>query len=142
MRLVIIMQNNVDYLLAFTQIVLPVAYEFQPDLVFVSAGFDAGTNDPLGGCGVTPAGFAQMTHLLKSVAMGKLVLVLEGGYNVQTVTDSVVECISVLLGKPVQPPKIKAPLPSAVQTLDQVKRLLAPHWKCMAPFHIPSTGRI
>lgn len=120
---------------------MPVAYEFQPDLVLVSAGFDAGCNDPLGGCNVTPSGFAQMTHLLKSLAMGKLVLVLEGGYNVQTVTDSVVECINTLLGKPVMPPKMnKAPLPSVIKTLDQVKTLLAPHWKCMAPFHVPSNG--
>lgn len=38
-----------DYLSAFCQVVLPVAYEFDPDLVLVSAGFDAAINDPLGG---------------------------------------------------------------------------------------------
>jgi len=43
----------------------------------VSAGFDAASGDPIGGCEVTPAGYAHMTHMLMPLAEGKLVLVLE-----------------------------------------------------------------
>ena len=43
----------------------------------VSAGFDAAAGDPIGGCEVTPAGYAHMTHMLMPLAQGKLVLVLE-----------------------------------------------------------------
>lgn len=43
----------------------------------VSAGYDAAEGDLLGGCHVTPAGFAHMTHMLSSLADGKLVLALE-----------------------------------------------------------------
>lgn len=60
---------------------MPVAYEFNPDLIVVSAGFDAADGDPIGQCRVTPEGFAHMTAMLKPVA--PLVLLLEGGYNLQ-----------------------------------------------------------
>lgn len=41
--------GDAEYMAAFTQVVLPVAYEYNPDLVLVSAGFDACVGDPLGG---------------------------------------------------------------------------------------------
>ena len=47
--------------------------QFGPELVLVSCGFDAAEGDPLGGYSVTPAGYAHMTHLLMSLAQGKLV---------------------------------------------------------------------
>lgn len=53
-----------DYMYAFQNIVMPVAYEFNQDLVIISAGFDAAEGDMLGGCHVSPAGFAHMTHML------------------------------------------------------------------------------
>ena len=68
---------------------MPIAYEFNPQLVIgmylihcanlVSAGFDAAAGDPIGGCEVTPTGFAHMTHMLMPLAEGKIVLVLEVG---------------------------------------------------------------
>lgn len=53
-----------DYLHVLQQVLLPAAYEFAPELVVVSAGFDAAQADPLGRCRVTPAGFAHMLHAL------------------------------------------------------------------------------
>ena len=50
---------------------------------FDSAGFDAADGDPLGGCNVTPRGYAQMTNLLRNLAGGKMVVALEGGYNLR-----------------------------------------------------------
>lgn len=43
----------------------------------VAAGFDAAANDPIGGCEITPAGFAHMTHQLLGVADGRVILALE-----------------------------------------------------------------
>ncbi|RKP27178.1 hypothetical protein SYNPS1DRAFT_13076 [Syncephalis pseudoplumigaleata] len=70
--------SNSDYGLAFEKIVLPVGQEFNPDIVIVSAGFDASCGDPIGDCRVTPAGFGWMTTaLMKHLARGRLALILE-----------------------------------------------------------------
>lgn len=77
-----------DYLSAFEHIVMPIARHFQPDLTIISAGFDAARGDPLGGCDVTPQGYAHMTHLLSSLSQGRLLVVLEGGYNLRSISAS------------------------------------------------------
>ena len=79
--------GDADYIYAFQKVVMPIAYEFNPQLVLgmsfvdpsyiVSAGFDAAAGDPIGGCQVTPAGYAHMTHMLMPLAEGKIVLILE-----------------------------------------------------------------
>lgn len=51
--------------------------QFNPGLVLVSAGFDAARGDPLGGYNVTPEGYAHLTHMLKSLAGGRILLILE-----------------------------------------------------------------
>ncbi|KAJ3157901.1 Histone deacetylase 6 [Geranomyces variabilis] len=61
------------------RVIMPIAHEFAPDIVLVSAGFDAACGDPLGECNVSPAGYAQMTHQLMSLANGKIVVCLEVG---------------------------------------------------------------
>ncbi|KAF9593135.1 hypothetical protein IFM89_020345 [Coptis chinensis] len=70
-----------DYIFAFQHIVLPIALEFAPDFTIISAGFDAARGDPLGCCDVTPSGFARMTHLLSALSDGKLLVILEGGWE-------------------------------------------------------------
>ena len=61
-----------------------IAKAFDPELVLVSAGFDMAPGDPLGGCRVSPNGFFKITKQLMGLAQGKLVLVQEGGYNVES----------------------------------------------------------
>uniref|UniRef100_A0A3Q4MIL0 Protein deacetylase HDAC6 n=1 Tax=Neolamprologus brichardi TaxID=32507 RepID=A0A3Q4MIL0_NEOBR len=61
-----------DYLAAFHRVVMPIATEFNPSLVLVSAGFDAARGDPLGGYNVTPEGYAHLTHMLMSLAGGRV----------------------------------------------------------------------
>lgn len=100
-------QNDGEYLAAFLQVVLPIATAFDPELVLVSAGFDAGVGDPLGKCCVTPEMFGHMTHLLKNLAGGKMIMLLEGGYNFTTVSHSVMMCAKALLGDPL--PSITSP---------------------------------
>eukprot|EP00798_Chlamydomonas_sp_ICE-L_P025380 gene25380-11041_t len=94
--------GDADYMAAMMQVVLPVGYAFKPDMVIISAGFDAGEGEFLGGCGVSPECFAQMTHLAKSLA--PTVMLLEGGYNLDVTARSAAACLKVLLGD--QPPAL------------------------------------
>lgn len=88
--------GDADYIYAFQRIVMPIAYEFAPDLVIsepasacrrleydtdrtVSAGFDAAEGDALGQCLVTPPAYGHMTHMLCALAGGKVVVALEVG---------------------------------------------------------------
>jgi acetoin utilization deacetylase AcuC-like enzyme len=72
-----------DYLRAFEELVEPAVKTFEPDLVLVSAGFDAHEHDPLAGMLVTEAGFRELAR--RSAALGpKVAVVLEGGYNLET----------------------------------------------------------
>ncbi len=121
--------GDAEYMMAFSRIVLPLAYEFNPDLVLVSAGFDAGAADPLGGCCVTPSGFAQLTSMLMGLAGSKLVLVCEGGYNLRTISRSSAACLRVLRGEMPAPiaRKLK-PKQSAVADLLRTEIALSPYW--------------
>lgn len=86
-------EGDHEYLMAFDREVLPVAEDFAPELVIVSAGYDAHELDPLGGMNVTAEGFARMTEGLRRVARktagGRILLVLEGGYSLKGLADSV-----------------------------------------------------
>ena len=90
------------YLGAIQHRLLPAAEEFEPDFVLISAGFDAHQSDPLGGMAVTAEGFARMTELVKSIARrycrGRLVSVLEGGYDLTGLAQSVEAHLRVLMG--------------------------------------------
>ncbi|KAM7405361.1 hypothetical protein PAMP_012629 [Pampus punctatissimus] len=131
-----------DYLAAFHRVVMPIATEFNPGLVLVSAGFDAARGDPLGGYNVTPEGYAHLTNLLMSLAGGRVLIILEGGYNLSSISDSMAMCTSVLLGDP--PPSLVTPLPAphhnAVATINEVIRHHAPYWRSLR-IHIPESVR-
>ncbi|OZJ01962.1 hypothetical protein BZG36_05129 [Bifiguratus adelaidae] len=120
-----------DYIHAFQRVVMPIAYEFDPDLVVISAGFDAAAGDPLGGCFVTPAGYAHMTHMLMALAGGKVAIVLEGGYNLHAISTSALACMRVLLGDPL--PRFPHPLlpsRSASETVLDVMKIQSRYWAC------------
>ena len=93
-------QGDDDYAGIFEEILLPVASQYKPDLVLVSAGFDIYCRDPLGNMAVTEEGFARMTQILMSVAdahcNGRLVMTLEGGYNVDGQARSVKAVLETL----------------------------------------------
>ncbi|XP_051975983.1 von Willebrand factor A domain-containing protein 5A-like isoform X2 [Xyrauchen texanus] len=92
--------TNSDYLSAFFHVLLPVAYEFDPELVLVCAGFDSAIGDPEGEMCATPEIFAHLTQLLMPLAAGKMCVVLEGGYNLKSLTQSVCQTVQTLLGDP------------------------------------------
>ena len=74
-----------EYLHAFDHRVVPAVESFGPDLVLVSAGFDAHQDDPLAEMNVTEAGFRELARRCTSLAP-RTAAVLEGGYNIQTLT--------------------------------------------------------
>ncbi len=78
---------------AFRDLLVPAMAEFQPDLVMISAGFDSRLGDPLGHFRLTDQDFADLTTLLREVAEkhagGRLISLLEGGYNLTGLTSAV-----------------------------------------------------
>uniref|UniRef100_A0A8C1HUG8 Histone deacetylase 6 n=1 Tax=Cyprinus carpio carpio TaxID=630221 RepID=A0A8C1HUG8_CYPCA len=121
-----------EYLAAFHHIVMPIAREFAPELVLVSAGFDAARGDPLGGYQVTPEGYAHLTHQLMSLAAGRVLVILEGGYNLTSISESMSMCTSMLLGDSPPPlDHLPPPKTSATVTINNVLRALAPFWSSL-----------
>ncbi|XP_078520855.1 protein deacetylase HDAC6 [Lissotriton helveticus] len=124
--------GDAEYLMAFHRAVMPIAYEFNPDLVVVSAGFDAARGDPLGGCLVSPEGYAHMTHLLLGLAGGKIVVVLEGGYNLSSISESMTMCTRTLLGDTLPDlGKLRPPQRSAQLSVSNTVRVHKKYWKSL-----------
>jgi acetoin utilization deacetylase AcuC-like enzyme len=77
--------GDADYVAVFERVLRPIAEAFSPQLVLVSAGFDAYGGDPLGAMRLTPEGFAALTRIVLGIAArhagGRAVFALEGGYN-------------------------------------------------------------
>jgi acetoin utilization deacetylase AcuC-like enzyme len=96
-------QTDADYGAVFHDLFLPAARRFAPDVVIVSAGFDAHARDPLAGMRVSERGFAAMASALCELAAGscggKLALLLEGGYDLPALAASVRATLEVLAGR-------------------------------------------
>ncbi len=86
----------------FRQVMAPAADRFDPQLILVSAGFDAHWKDPLGGMYLSTAGFAKLTGIIIELAQtlcnGRLVFVQEGGYDILATAFCISTCINLLLG--------------------------------------------
>ncbi len=81
-----------EYTSIFESLLVPVAEQFAPELILVSAGFDTHRDDPMGGMLMTAQGFAGMAASIKKIAdkacSGKIVMSLEGGYNCDALSES------------------------------------------------------
>jgi acetoin utilization deacetylase AcuC-like enzyme len=92
-----------EYRDVFEKVLYPAAQAFEPHLILVSAGFDAHRDDPLANMNVTEDGYAQMTSIVRDIAEryceGRLVSLLEGGYNLEALARSVERHIKTL-GQP------------------------------------------
>jgi acetoin utilization deacetylase AcuC-like enzyme len=128
--------DDVDYDHIFKQLLVPISDAFHPQIVLVSAGFDIHRDDPLGGMAVTEAGFANMTRILLDIASrhcgGKMLVALEGGYDLNGLTRSVQAMIMEMKGAPISA-SIQGGEPSkgVVQTVASVKEALKPYWKTL-----------
>ncbi|XP_032738610.1 polyamine deacetylase HDAC10 isoform X3 [Lontra canadensis] len=121
--------GNADYMAAFLHVLLPVAFEFDPELVLISAGFDSAIGDPEGQMQATPECFAHLTQLLQVLAGGRVCAVLEGGYHLESLSQSVCMVVKALLGDPA-PPLLGPMVPrhSALESIQSVRAAQAPHW--------------
>ena len=83
-----------EYIKVFTDILVPALRDFSPEVLLISAGFDAHYLDPLSGTELTADGFATLTDLMLAfadeTASGRVVSALEGGYSLEGVSESVV----------------------------------------------------
>uniref|UniRef100_A0A8C0GBM4 Histone deacetylase n=1 Tax=Chelonoidis abingdonii TaxID=106734 RepID=A0A8C0GBM4_CHEAB len=126
--------GDVEYLAAFRTVVMPIANEFSPDVVLVSAGFDAveGHLSPLGGYSVTAKCFGHLTKQLMKLAGGRVVLALEGGHDLTAICDASEACVSALLGVELDPLDQallqQKPNVNAVATLEKVIEIQSKHW--------------
>ncbi len=94
--------GDADYLAVLRKWVAPRVSAFRPELILVSAGFDAHISDPLGSMSLSTTGYGQMTLLVKAWAeefsQGKVIFNLEGGYDPAALAKNVFECARVLAG--------------------------------------------
>lgn len=120
-----------DYARAFTDVILPISDEFRPQIILVSAGFDAHDGDPLGGMCISDDGFAALCGAVNAVAQkhceGRLVLTLEGGYDVDALARSVRACVQVMAGA--TPPPLQGPVSRAARSLHEVSAIQKRYWK-------------
>jgi acetoin utilization deacetylase AcuC-like enzyme len=118
-----------DYAAVFDVLIAPLADKFKPDLVLVSAGFDAATGDPLGEMLVSPAGFARLTGVCLGIAErhanGRIALFLEGGYDPPKLVANVRACAEVLAGA--DAPAI-AHRNTGREIAERVRAIQAPFW--------------
>jgi acetoin utilization deacetylase AcuC-like enzyme len=95
--------GNAALIEVFEQVVAPAARAFRPDIILVSSGFDCHYLDMT--CAMDETGYAAITQRMCALADefcdGRLVLLLEGGYNAQALADSACAVVSVLAGNPV-----------------------------------------
>ncbi|KAG5326611.1 HDAC6 deacetylase, partial [Pseudoatta argentina] len=119
--------GDAEYIAAFQQIVMPVAYQFNPELVLISAGFDACIGDTLGGCLVSPELYGHLTHWLSSLANGRIVLSLEGGYNINSISHAMTMCTKALLGDPL--PMLDPNLIPCTSAINSINNVLKTHKK-------------
>jgi acetoin utilization deacetylase AcuC-like enzyme len=126
--------SDADYGMIFEELFLPVAQAFRPQLVLVSAGFDPHRHDPIGGMDLTERGFSAMCTALRELAEqvcgGRLVLLLEGGYSLEGLSQSVHACVEVLAGRrdtfPHEPVH-----PDARDALKASREALKPYWSVL-----------
>jgi acetoin utilization deacetylase AcuC-like enzyme len=116
----------------YAEILAPIAEQYQPELVLVSAGFDPYIDDPLAGMRVTVPGFRGLARTILGVAdrcsQGRALFVLEGGYNLDGLRDGALGVLDEMSGldQPEFVWKTTAPFTAVVQA---AKRYFAPYWK-------------
>ncbi|XP_019582835.1 histone deacetylase 9 isoform X7 [Rhinolophus sinicus] len=135
--------GDTEYLEAFRTVVTPVAQEFDPDVVLVSAGFDAleGHAPPLGGYKVTANCFGHLTKQLMTLADGHVVLALEGGHDLTAICDASEACVNALLGNQLEPLAEdilhQSPNMNAVISLQKIIEIQSKYWKSVRRVAVP-----
>ncbi|MDD1734177.1 MAG: histone deacetylase [Methanothrix sp.] len=119
------------YLMAYREILKPIALEFRPDIILISAGQDPHQDDPLGGMRLTAQGFGAIAGQVKEIASkccrGMVAATLEGGYNLKASAEAVVSEIRAFGG---DVPEIRGTDSSIARRIDEVKKIQGRYWEC------------
>jgi acetoin utilization deacetylase AcuC-like enzyme len=125
--------TDADYELAYTRLVFPILRQFRPELVLVSAGFDAHMDDPIAGMRLTSAYFGTLMHaitgLADATAQGRVVAVTEGGYDLAGLAASLRSSIGALTGAAASRERPEGPTPRGEATIRAVTPHLTKYWK-------------
>jgi acetoin utilization deacetylase AcuC-like enzyme len=111
----------------------PIALQFKPELILVSAGFDPFVKDPLGGMKVTANGFGALAAIILDLAgqtCGRLLFALEGGYNPEGLRSGVRSVLHTLVGQPL-PPIQNTPLKEADHVIKRIINVHKKYWKSL-----------
>ena len=113
----------------------PIAEAYQPDLVLVSAGYDAHLYDPLGGLRMSEDGFAVLCGLACDIAdryaQGRVGVFLEGGYDLDALARSVRACLRMMTGE--RPPAIGHAEETGIEAVvEQLRGVYRPFWPALA----------
>lgn len=123
--------GDAQYAAVFEQVLWPAAVRFQPDLILVSVGHDAHWSDPLAGMRLTLTGYAhlarEMTRMAQQLCGGRIVFVMEGGYDLTALGHGMANVARVLLGDdeiddPMGPPAATQE-PDIMPLIDRLRRL-------------------
>ncbi len=94
-------QYDAQYVRVFRRIFEPIVSSFEPELILISAGFDAHTNDPLANMELSAAGFGVLTQIVMewadTTSGGNIGFILEGGYNLGALTESIREVMACII---------------------------------------------
>lgn len=126
-----------SFLYILTKLFVPLIEHFKPDLIAISAGYDAYFDDPLANLNFTVKTYADATNIIKKLAnkicKDRIAIILEGGYHLEALPYGVLATISTLSGFN----EIKEPHPPPEQKIDEnvkkqvkeLKKILSPYWK-------------
>lgn len=106
------------------------------DLLVILFSLAGAVGDHIGQMLVTPAAYGHMTHMLKSLAGGKIILALEGGYNLDSIAVSGLACAKALLNDPIEPLGRISPNALCVQTIHEVIEVQSRYWKSLPQLYI------
>ena len=127
--------TDADYAFIYRSVAWPILRQFKPELILLSAGFDAYEDDPLAGMRMTPSGFERLTASLAEVAEevcgGRIVAVTEGGYDLDGLGACLRGAIRALDSPVHTSPEDRqdqAPVPRGQATLAAVRPVLSSFW--------------
>lgn len=130
--------GDAQYLEIIDEIFIPVINQFEPDFILVSAGFDPHFSEPLTQLSLSIQGFAQIIKKVKEEALklcnGKIVILLEGGYNLDAISRGILTEISVLGDLNIElfddniPPSEEIVEEYNKKMITNIKEVFSPYW--------------
>jgi acetoin utilization deacetylase AcuC-like enzyme len=126
--------GDAEYVSVYSKILEPIALEYLPELILISAGFDPFVKDPLGGMKVTGEGFGALAGLVQDIAGrvcgGKVLITLEGGYHPEGLRNGVRAVLQALHGQRAPAPE-KTPSADSDRVIERMVGVHEKYWKSL-----------